>query len=540
MTDRSRGALALAPPIVFVLLFALAPVALLFANALSGAGGWSGAAAIASDPLNVASIENSLVQGGLSATLAVAVGYPAGLFFGRYSWPGRSELRSFLLVPFLLPSLVVVFGVLDLFGPSGVLSSVIPALAFFGTGLPAIVAANLVFNIPIVVLFTATACESAPVSLEETVATLGGSPGKAYLHAWGPPTWVGASVGGLLTFLFSALSFAPPLLLCGSRCYTVEARIWSLDQILLQPTSAGVLAFVMVLVFLAPTAFYLVLLGKLRAGSGRQATPARPVLWRDPVAMALAVETAAVFAGILVVLGAVLYRSVQPVGGAGSGSVWADLFSNATRSRLGVSVAGMVANTLFFATVASALALLLGIIAGFAVSQRPRRAAGLGLLLFLPLLLSPVVLAFGLASFWRPVLGGTSSIWFLVIVSQAILAIPFALQSLEIPLAGLSPAAREAAETLGATSFGAFLDADLPRVKDGLVTAGLFAFALGLGEFTATFFLVTPSYTTLPVALGRLANARLFAVADAAAGLLLLLSLAVFLVLLLGGRRAEL
>jgi len=125
-------------------------------------------------------------------------------------------------------------------------------------------------------------------------------------------------------------------------------------------------------------------------------------------------------------------------------------------------------------------------------------------------------------------------------VSQAILAIPFALQSLEIPLAGLSPAAREAAETLGATSFGAFLDADLPRVKDGLVTAGLFAFALGLGEFTATFFLVTPSYTTLPVALGRLANARLFAVADAAAGLLLLLSLAVFLVLLLGGRRAEL
>jgi thiamine transport system permease protein len=297
---------------------------------------------------------------------------------------------------------------------------------------------------------------------------------------------------------------------------------------------------VMVLVFLAPTAVYLVMLGKLRAASGRQAAPARPVLWRDPVAMALAVETAAVFAGILVVLGAVLYRSVQPVGGAGAGAVWADLFSNATRSRLGISVAGMVANTLFFATVASALALLLGIVAGFAVSQRPRRAAGLGLLLFLPLLLSPVVLAFGLASFWRPVLGGTSSIWFLVIVSQAILAIPFAVQSLEIPLAGLSPAAREAAETLGATSFGAFLDADLPRVKDGLVTAGLFAFALGLGEFTATFFLVTPSYTTLPVALGRLANARLFAVADAAAGLLLLLSLAVFLGLLLGGRRAEL
>jgi thiamine transport system permease protein len=539
MILRSRGALALVPPIVFVLLFALVPVALLFATALVDAGGWSGVTAIASEPLNTASIENSLVQGGLSAVLAVAIGYPAGVFFGRYSWPGRSELRSFLLVPFLLPSLVVVFGVLDLFGPSGLLSSAVPALAFFGTGLPAIVAANLVFNVPVVVLFTATACDSAPVALEETVATLGGSPARAYLNVWGPPTWVGASVGGLLTFLFSALSFAPPLLLCGPRCYTVEVQIWSLTQFL-QPTAAGVLALVMVILFLAPTGLYLFLLGKLRASPGRRSAPARPVTWRDPVAWALASETVAVLAGVGVVLAAVLYRSFEPVGGAGAGVVWTDLFSNATRARLGISVAGMVANTLFFATVASVVALLLGIVAGFAVSGRPRRAAGLRLLLFLPLLLSPVVLAFGLASFWRPALGGTSSIWFLVIVSQAVLAIPFALQSLEIPLAGLSPAAREAAETLGASPFGAFLDADLPRVKDGLITAGLFAFALGLGEFTATFFLVTPTYTTLPVALGRLASARLFAVADAAAGLLLLLSLVVFLGLLLGGRRAEL
>jgi len=179
-------------------------------------------------------------------------------------------------------------------------------------------------------------------------------------------------------------------------------------------------------------------------------------------------------------------------------------------------------------------------VSGYGIVRRPDRAVALGLLLFVPLLLSPVVLAFALSSFWRPVVGSGANIWTLVVVSQAILALPFALQSLEIPLAGLSSAARETARTLGATSFGAFLDADLPRVQDGLVTVGLFAFAFGLGEFTATNFLVPPQLTTLPVALYALSEVRLFPVADAAAGLLLVLSLAVFTLITVGGRRVEL
>ncbi|EQD50130.1 membrane protein, partial [mine drainage metagenome] len=79
-----------------------------------------------------------------------------------------------------------------------------------------------------------------------------------------------------------------------------------------------------------------------------------------------------------------------------------------------------------------------------------------------------------------------------------------------------------------------------PRIRDGLVTAGLFAFALGLGEFTATNFLVTPRYTTLTVALYGLSNSRHYLAADGAAGLLLVVSLVVFLAISVGGRRVEL
>jgi thiamine transport system permease protein len=541
MNRRGSDAAFLLPVLVFVALFAIVPVAFLFGRSLDAAGGAAGVGAILTSPSNVRAVDNSLVQGGLSALAAVALGYPAGVFVGRYQWPGRSVLRAFLLVPFLLPSLVVVFGVLDLFGTSGLLSTALPALGVFGSGLPAIVVANLMFNVPIVVLFTAAGCEGSSADLEETVATLGGTPARAYRDVWGVPTGVGAIAGGLLTFLFSSLSFAPPLLLCGPGCYTIEAQVWFLDTFGIQPAAAGVLSLAMVAIFLLPTGAYLLVVGRLRANSGRRRATLRRVDRRSPVALALATETALVVVGVLVLLGSVLVRTVTPVGGGSAGSAWSLLFSAATTQKLGISAVGALGNTLFFASVAAGIAIVLGIVTGYAIARRPRRAGALGLVLFVPLLISPVVLAFSLAQFWRPLLGGESTVWALIIVSQASLALPLALQSLEIPLSGLSPAERDAARTLGATGWVAFLDADLPRVRDGLVTAGMFAFALGLGEFTATYFLATPTFTTLPVALYDLSATRYVpAVSDAAAGLLLLLSLAVFGVLVYGGRRVEL
>ncbi len=537
---RLRGdGLAVLPALAFVGLFALLPVALLFVVALANIGGAPGLVSVLSNPLNRAAIQNSLVQGGLSAVVAVAIGYPVGLFFGRYDWPGRAALRSVLLVPFLLPSLVVVFGILDVFGPAGLLTSANPAFGWLGSGLPAIVAANLVFNTPIVVLFTATGAEVASADLEETVAVLGGSPARAYLDSWGPPTWVGAAVGGLVTFLFSGLSFAPPLLLCGPRCYTIEVQVWSLYQQLFQPNAAAVLALVMVLLFLVPTALYLLLLGRLRALPGGRARRI-PLREGGAAGLALAALSVAVLAAEFSLLGSVLYRSLAPTTGGAVGGAWTALFSSTTTERLGISAVGLIENSLLFAAAASAIAILLGVTLGYAVVRRPGRARSVGLLLFLPLLISPVLLAFSLAELWRPLFGGAPNVWLLMVVSQATLAVPFALQSLEIPLAGLSPAAREAAESLGARPFGAFLDADLPRVRSGLASAGLFAFALGLGEFTATYFLWIPRFTTLPVALVLLSQDRLVAAENAAVALLLLLSLAVFAALQFGGRRVEL
>jgi len=193
-----------------------------------------------------------------------------------------------------------------------------------------------------------------------------------------------------------------------------------------------------------------------------------------------------------------------------------------------------------FAGLASAIALVLAIITGQAVAHRRGLGRLLGGIAFAPLLVSPIVLSFGLSALWLAPLGGAAAVGILIVVSQATLALPFSLQGIGVSLSGLSTAPREAARSLGASPWRAYLDIELPMAAAGLRTAGLFAFALGLGEFTATNFLATPTTTTLSVLVYRLEAIRRAAFAQSVAALLVLLSLALFVgIAFAGGRRAD-
>jgi thiamine transport system permease protein len=541
VSERVAEALFGAPLVLVVLLFAVVPVAILLVAGVAAEGGVGAIGSVAGSSLNAHAIDNSLEQGALSASLAVLLGYPTGVALGRYEWPGRSAIRGFLLIPFLLPSLVVVLGLLDLFGSHGWASQLWYPLGVFGRGIPGIVAANLVFNVSIVALLTAVGAESRSPSQEATVATLGGSPARAYRDVWGPATWMGAAAGGLLTFVFSALSFAPPLLLCGSgaRCYTLEVQIYALDQSYAEPNVAAVLALVTVLLLAVPTALYLLLVARMRRDRTTTSAMPIPFPWRSPLAWALLVETLFVVVGVALLLAAILWSAIAPTNAIGGGGFPA-LFGAHTTSVLGISALSALGNTLFFAAVGASIVLLVAVVGGRFLVASSSRATGIGFLLFLPLLFSPVVVAFALANLWRPILGGESMVWVLVILSQTTLALPFAIQSFGLPLRRLSSQLRDSARLLGASAWVAYLDADLPRARAGFFTAALFAFAFSLGEFTATYFLVTPTFTTLSVAAYRLEEVRLPGLASAAAGLLLIVSALVFALLILGGRRVEL
>jgi thiamine transport system permease protein len=538
---RDPTLLLLLPVVGFVVAFTLLPVAVLFADGLSAQGGFGAIGTALADPITSRAIENSVWEGAASAAAAIAVGYPAGVFLGRNRFRGRSVLLALLLVPFLLPTVVVVVGVEELFASGGLLSGLLPALQVFGSGFGGIVATNVVFNAPVVVLLTVVGIEGAPRGLEETVASLGGSPWRSYRTVWARPSWVGALAGGLLTFLFSALAFASPILIGGPSWYTIEARVWSLDQNLAEPGAAAVLAFVSVLLLAVPTIAYLLLAARLRSGGSPGGPAAGPADWRNPATLATGAVTAVSLGTIALLLALVVARAFAPLApGDPDGSALTGLFSSAVTARLGISAAAAIGNTILFAALASAIAVVLAITAGHAVARRSGSSRVVGGIAFAPLLVSPVVLSFALSELWLAPLGGAAAVGVLIIVSQATLALPFALQGMAVSLSAVPAAPREAAQSLGASPWRAYLDVELPMAAAGLRTAALFAFALGLGEFTATNFLATAPTTTLSVMLYRLEEVRRAAYAQSVAGLLVLLSLAAFLLIAAGGgRRAD-
>jgi len=159
-----------------------------------------------------------------------------------------------------------------------------------------------------------------------------------------------------------------------------------------------------------------------------------------------------------------------------------------------------VLNSLLFATAAAAIALAVGIPAAVAVAGGRR---GLDVLLMLPLGASAALLGFGfLLAFADPPLDLRSSPW-IVPLAQSLVALPFVVRALVPALRAVDIRLREAAEVLGATPGQIRRQIELPLLARPLAVAAGLAFAVALGEFGATVFVVRADWPTVPVAIFR-------------------------------------
>ncbi len=541
---RAGDVVAELPLALFVLLFVALPAAALFAGAVERFGIGNGMVALVWGPTLVSrvartALENSVVQGALSAALAAAWGYPCGVFLGRHGFRGRDLLLSFLLIPFLLPPLVVVLGIDEVFGGA---SPALPGLSVLGHGLAAIVLANVFYNASIVALFTSAAIANASPRLEEAVATLGGGGWRRFRDVWGRGSLLGAASGALLTFLLSFVGFAAPLLLGGPRNLTIEVWIYMLTRtVFAAPAEAAGLALWTVAFLCIPAFLYILVARRARLIGGRERGIPRlyPIHWRNPTTMALAGALTGLVLFVGALLGAVVLLSFRLAGGGWGIENWSALLSTRVAGAVGISTGQALVNTLFFAAAATAIVTALVLLVSY-VSTRPRREVGLleGFA-FLPVLLSPVILAFALKDFWGGTLGLPPFLWTLIVASQAALALPFVLQSVRASLRGLPSNLRSAARTLGASPWRAFWETDVPLLRPALVAGATFAFALGLGEFAATNFLYIPTYTTLIVEAYLLEILRLPGPASALGALLVVVSGIALFLLIRGGNRVR-
>ena len=201
-----------------------------------------------------------------------------------------------------------------------------------------------------------------------------------------------------------------------------------------------------------------------------------------------------------------------------------------------------VLNSIVYAAAATAIAVLVGGLAAFAVAH-PNGSRLLDGLLMLPLGASAVMLGFGFViAFDRSPIDFRAAPWIVPVV-QALVAIPFVVRIVAPTLRAIDERQREAAALLGASPRRVRREIDLPIVARALTVAAGFAFAISLGEFGATVFLARPDKPTLPVAIfrflgrpGELNAAQAYALAVV---LMVVTAISIFLVERIRVRRCE-
>ena len=433
----------------------------------------------------------------------VLLGLPVAYALHRLRFPGRGLLRAFVLMPFVMPTVVVGVAFRTLLVSSGPLGG----LGLDGSPV-AIVAAMVFFNLAVVVRTVGSLWAGLDRRREEAAAALGATPFQVLRTVTLPALLPGVVSAASVVFLFCATAFGVVLTLGGLRYATVETEIYLLTTQLLDLKGAAALSILQLVVVT------LLLYGAQRTRAGREHALARTAerdatrrpRRRDLPAVAV---TALVLAFLAAPLATLVLRSLRVGDGWGLGH-YRDLATTGAGGALLVPASTALANSWRVAVDATLLALLLGGLVSAVVSRRPRAGgqrravAVLDSVFMLPLGVSAVTIGFGfLVTLDRPPLDLRSSP-VLVPIAQAMVALPLVVRTLAPVLRSIEPRQRQAAASLGASPLRVLLTVDLPVVWRPLLAATGFAFAVSLGEFGATSFLARPDRPTLPVVIYQL------------------------------------
>lgn len=509
MSRRTPWGLVLAlPPLAFLGVFFLWPVVSIIDRGLRPSGRLE--LSVFGDVLASPSLRHvawfTLWESLLSTLLCLLLGLPGAALFARYSFRGRRLLWALLLVPFVMPTVVVAVAFLTLIGPDGV-----TGVRLTGT-IWAILIAHVFFNYSIVVRTVGAAWMTLDDRQLEAARTMGATPLHGFLSVTLPQLRSAILAAGSIVFLFSFTSFGIVVVLGGLQQRTLEVEIYDQTARFLNLDVAAVLAIiqlvgvVVVLILFGRAQSRRVLAAPHRSPAGMLRRPVgrsgRLFLWSNLVVIASL---------ILVPLLVLVVRSLHGVDGWGL-----DAYTGLADARRGstsfIAPFDAITNSLRFAAITMVMAVLLGGCASWALASRAgtgsRTAAAIGrsvteTALMVPLGASAVTVGFGcLIALDEPPLDLRSSAWMLPI-AHTVIALPFVIRVLLPSIRAIDPHLLDAATTLGASRWRQWWSVELPLVWRQLVVAAGFAFAISLGEFGATMFLVRADDPTLPIAIYR-------------------------------------
>ena len=470
-----------------------------------------------------AAIRFTLLQAVLSSAISVILAVPLARALARRNFRGRSLLVTLLGAPFILPVIVAVFGLLGVFGRSGILNTVLdiaglPQVSIYG--LHGVVLAHVFFNLPLATRLILQGWQAIPAERFRLAATLDMRAGDVNRLLERPMLRDVLPGAFLVIFVICTTSFAVALTLGGGpRATTVELAIYQAVRFEFDLGKAALLSIVQIAI--TGTAALLALRVSVPGvfGVGLDRVTRR---WDSGTGWLRALDTALI---TLVTLFLVLPLGVVAVSGL------PDLVG------MPAAVWWSALRSIFVALLSAGLVLILALPIALAVVRlrgvRSRLIEAIG---YVAVAASPLVLGTGLFILLFPVADPSALALPVTAVVNAIMSLPFALRALIPAVAAIQRDFGRLSANLDLKGWRWAQMILLPRLKRPLGFATGLAAALSMGDLGVIALFADPNGATLPLQIYRLMVAYRMDDAAGAALLLMLLSLTLFWVFDRGGR----
>ncbi len=531
----SREQFILAVPLLLLAVFILYPVLSVVVSGLLGLTA-SDALDFISSPLTQFTVSFTFNQAILSTLMTLAVGLPGGLILGKLRFRGRSVVRALLIVPFVLPPIVVVVGFMQMFGEYGIFDTILMVITGsetsvlnLATGIPGIVLAHTFYNAPLVMLLVAASMERLNPEVEESAELLGASSLQKFRRITLPHILPSVAAAGVLTFLFCFMSFPIVLALGEGRLRTIEYRIWDAFRTAHYGDASLLVVLQIAVTFVLAAAYMRA--GRQSQDSETATTSVKRVRFGD--------FSPAIRFGILAYLVLMLILVAGPIASIVRAAVYDPITRSYTLDGLVYlatpgSSGGLLplVNSLFYAGLSTIFAVALGIPLAYAHRTKSRALPSLSSgMMLLPLGISSITIAYGLMRVIAVPTGLNINPWPLIVVAQTVIGLPFSARSIEISLRSIDPEVLEQADSLGASRLQRLFFVELPLLAPGILVGAVFAFAMAIGEMSATLLIASPENYTLAVAIAHNLGGRDYVWAGASALLLVAVCVAAFLLI---------
>jgi iron(III) transport system permease protein len=485
---------------ILVLLFGaflIAPTAIILSEAFFPGGrfGLGLFRAMASNPVLMRSLWNSLIVACCATVLSAAIALPFAALLGRYRLPGRRWLKAGVMIPLLLPPFAGAIALRQLLGRYGSLNLLLQKIGWIsapvdwlGGGMPGVILLEGVHLFPILYFSLLPHFSALNGDSEDAALCFGGKGISYYRKILLPEIRPGLLAGMALVFVWSFTDLGTPLLMEYRQVIPYQAFALATD---LDRNPMGfALTAVMGAVGLGG---YWISQALARRGTRHEARNLRAAPEKQPRRASGALAS--------LCLGLLLFLSFLPSGilvlmafargwflAIGPDGYTTDHFAQLLHHRI---TRGSIQTSLFLSSLAVLADLALGWwLARLVLASRGFWARLFETLAMAPLALPGIILAFGyVALFAGTPLDPAGNPLFLLVMAYAMRRVPFAFRSILTGYRSLPAQIDEAAQTLGQGFWGRVRSIHLPLLTPYLLASGLLVFAFSMLEVSDSLIL---------------------------------------------------